>query len=98
MLTDLINRTLEIDSYDGAAPGSARREQTHCCHAAVGKACAGLGLGAPQAHRVPMGQPGSTTNKTRTDYDSDTVISWNPMEVLQESGCQGEETAYRPPE
>lgn len=48
MLTDLINRILEIDSYDGAAPGSLHWEQTRRCDATVGKACAGLGLGAPE--------------------------------------------------
>lgn len=50
MLTDLINRILEIDSYDGAAPESPRWEQTRRCDATVGKACAGLGLGAPEVH------------------------------------------------
>lgn len=53
MLTDLIDRILEIGSYDGAAPGSSPWEQTHCCDATVGKACAGLGLGAPEADRLP---------------------------------------------
>lgn len=47
MLTDLINRIPEIDSYDGTAPGSSRWEQTSRCDASVGKACAGLG--APEA-------------------------------------------------
>lgn len=50
MLTDLINRILEIDSYDGVAPGSPRWEQTRPCDATVGKACAGLGLGAPEPY------------------------------------------------
>lgn len=37
MLTDLVNRTLKIDSYDGAASGSSHEEQTCCCDATVGK-------------------------------------------------------------
>lgn len=71
MLTDLINRTLEIDSYDGAAPGSSHEEQTHRCDAAVGRACAGLGLGAPEALWVPMELPGSATNNNGNGYDTD---------------------------
>lgn len=50
MLTDLINRILEIDSYDGAAPGSPHWEQTRRCEVTVGKACAGLGLAASEAN------------------------------------------------
>lgn len=50
MLTDLINRTLEIDSYDGAAPGRSHEQQTRCCDITVGKSCAILGLGVLEAH------------------------------------------------
>ena len=45
MLTDPINRTLEIDSHDAAASGCSHEEQTRRCDATVGKACAVLGLG-----------------------------------------------------
>lgn len=71
MLTDLINRTLEIDSYDGAAPGRSHQEQTRRCDATVGKACAILGLRALEAPWVPMELPGSATNNNRKGYDSD---------------------------
>lgn len=54
MLTDLIDRILEIGSYDGAAPGSSPWEQTRCCDATVGKACAGLRLGTPEANHLPV--------------------------------------------
>ena len=54
MLTDPINRTLEIDSRDAAAPGCSHEEQTRRCDATVGKACAVLGLGTLEAPWVPM--------------------------------------------
>lgn len=53
MLTDLINRTLEIDSYDGAAPGRSHQEQTGRCDTSVGKACVSLGPQALEAPQVP---------------------------------------------
>lgn len=71
MLTDLINRTLEIDSSDGAAPGRSHEEQTRRCDATVGKACAILGLGALEAPWVPMERPGSATNDKRKSYEND---------------------------
>lgn len=70
MFTDLINRTLEIDSYDGAAPGCSHEQQTPRCDATVGKACPILGLEALEACWVPMELPGFATNNSRNGYDN----------------------------
>lgn len=71
LLTDPINRTLEIDSPDAAAPGCSHEEQTRRCDATVGKACAVLGLGTLEAPWVPMELPGSATNNNEKGYEND---------------------------
>ena len=71
LLTDPINRTLEIDSLDAAAPGCSHEEQTRRCDATVGKACAVLGPGNLEAPWVPMELPGSATNNNKKGYEND---------------------------